>query len=207
MAQNVMELEKTEELVTEVARLFPPQGKWTADDYFSLPDTNHLIELSEGRIIFLDMPTTSHQRVAKKLMKKMDDFVIENRLGEIGISPLPVELWKDKIREPDIIFMSNAHRDRITENFWGVPDLVVEVISKSTSKVDRKEKFNEYAQAGIEEYWILDPGKQTIEIFILNNDVYELLGKWSNGEIANSKILSGFSVAVDDIFPKSEDIK
>jgi len=195
-------VQKTEidEITIEVAKLFPPQGKWTEEDYLNLPDTNYLVELSEGRLIFLDMPTTSHQISALSLLREIDSYVRAKGIGIVAYAPLPIRLWEGKFREPDIVFMNNAHRDRITEEYWGVPDLIVEVISRSTAKVDKEIKFREYAQAGVTEYWLVDPFRQTIEVFVLDQGAYKLLGKWGTGEVAYSKVLAGFQVAVDGVF-------
>jgi Uma2 family endonuclease len=103
------------------------------------------------------------------------------------------------IRQPDIVFMSNEHRDRIAEKYWGVPDLAIEIISESTSKEDRTEKFYEYSKAGILEYWIVDPLEQTIEVFALDKGTYKLLGRWEVGETARSKVLGNFVISVNYI--------
>ncbi|MFQ6040185.1 MAG: Uma2 family endonuclease [Candidatus Poribacteria bacterium] len=192
-------LEKSTRLTHEVACLFPLQGEWTEEDYFRLPDTNHFVELSEGRLVIPEMPTDSHQYAVGELFVEMRAFVRNNALGEVRISPLPVKLWQGKIREPDIVFMSAAHADRISEDFWGVPDLVVEVLSKSTMKTDRGEKFLEYAQVGILEYWLVDLEESTIEVYVLKQGAYKLFGKWSIGRSAYSKVLAGFEVAVETI--------
>ena len=196
MDQGVEELKQKGKPTTEILELFPSQGDWTEIDYFNLPDKNYLIELSEGRLAILDMPTHSHQRAVTRLLRAMSAFVEDNRLGEMSIAPLPVRLWQGKIREPDIIFMAEAHRDRITEEYWGVPDLVVEVISRSTAQIDRVDKFVEYAKAGIQEYWLVDVAIQTVEVFKLQAGAYMMLGKWSVGEIARSEILPGFKIEV-----------
>ena len=119
-------------LTFEVAELFPRQGEWTEGDYLSLPETNRLVELSEGRLVVLPMPTTTHQRIVGKLFRIMSNFVEQHGLGEVAIAPLRVRLWAGKFREPDIVFMSREHADRIREDYWEVPDLVVEVISPRT---------------------------------------------------------------------------
>ena len=93
--------------------------------------------------------------------------------------------------------MSAAHADRIGEDFWGVPDMVVEVLSKSTTQTDRREKFLEYAEAGVAEYWLVHPQEHTIEVYVLRRRAYKLLGKWRAGETAHSEVLAGFEVAVE----------
>ena len=183
-----------------VAELFPPQGEWTEADYFSLPETNRYLELSEGRLIMPPHPTRSHQAALEALYVRIRAFVGERNLGEVHVAPLPVRLWPGKIREPDIFFISAEHRDRIGEKVCGVPDLVVEVISPGTREVDRGEKFAEYAKAGVREYWIVDPEKRTVEVFALRGHVYEPLGIFREGETARSALLQGLEISVKEIF-------
>lgn len=187
-------------LTTQIAELWPRQGEWTEDAYFSLPDTNRIVELSEGEFVMPPHPTETHQRVLDALYAHMRAFVREHDLGTIRFAPLPVRLWPGKIREPDILFVAHAHANRIAEKSYGPPDLVVEVLSPGTQSVDRGEKFLEYARAGIDEYWLVDPGAQTIEVFVLKAEAFTRLVKAGPGEKAHSRVLGGFDVAVDDVF-------
>jgi len=199
LAQTIEKLQE-EDIVWEIARLFPRQGKWTEKDYFSLPETNRIIELSGGRLIISPSPTLRHQRVLKKLSFLMDGYIENNNLGEIIVAPMGVRLWEGTIREPDIIFMSNEHSDRLNNECLGIPDLVVEILSESNKKQDLDEKFKEYEIAGIPEYWVVDPFQQILEVFTLEKGAYILFGKFGNSEIAYSKLLAGFQVAVDSVF-------
>lgn len=183
-----------------VAELYPPQGEWTEADYFSLPDTHRIVELSEGRLIVPPHPTYSHQTALQNLFLKLEAFVKEKELGVVRFAPLPVRLWPGKIREPDLFFISKEHKDRIGERVCGVPDLVMEVISPGTRRVDRGEKFFEYAKAGVAEYWLVDPEEKTIEIYVLREGAYHLTEKFRSGEAACSRLLPGFAVQVDEVF-------
>ncbi len=182
-----------------VGELFPPQGQWTEEDYFSLPDTNRYVELSEGQLIMPPHPTFSHQEALKRLFLRLNAFVEARGLGIVEVAPLPVRLWPGKIREPDIFFIAKEHVDRIGERVCGVPDLVVEVTSPSTARTDRMEKFQEYARAGVSEYWIVDPDARTVEVYVLREGAYLLRGKWGVGEVASSELLSGFEVEVAEV--------
>jgi len=182
-----------------VAKLFPPQGQWSESEYFALPDTNRYVELSEGRLIMPPHPTFRHQEALKRVFLRLQAFVENNHLGMVEIAPLPVRLWAGKIREPDIFFIAQEHADRIAEQFCGVPDLVVEVISSSTRTVDRADKFYEYARAGVLEYWMVDLGEATVEVYVLKEGAYLLLGKYLPGQTATSQLLSGFQVIVDEV--------
>ncbi len=188
------------DLAIEVASLYPPQGEWKEEDYFSLPDTNRYVELSDGRIIMPPHPTFSHQEALKRLFLRLQAYVEKNNLGIVQIAPLPVRLWPGKIREPDIFFIGKEHSDRIGERVCGVPDLVVEVISSSTERTDRVEKFLEYAKAGIREYWLIDPEKKTVEVYSLRGGDYILVGKYSGSQVATSEMLPGFKLRASELF-------
>jgi len=199
MARTLEEIKQDNELTTEVLKLFPRQGQWTEADYFRLPETNKIIELSEGRIIITPSPTSQHQRILGKLYRLFGNYIFAKKLGEAVMSPIDTRLWEGKVRQPDIVFMSNEHLDRITEEMWGVPDLVVEILSEGTAKTDREDKYLEYQKAGVLEYWIVDPFKQAIDIYTLEDGTYIIFGKYKIGETAKSKLLIGFEVPVSAV--------
>lgn len=185
--------------IFEIASLFPCQGEWTEEDYFSLPETNRIVELSEGRLIITPAPTTEHQIIISNLFLLIGNHVSSKKLGKIVTSPVDVRLWEGTIRQPDIVFMSSKHENRITKQYFGVPDLVIEILSESTEKEDRAIKLREYEKAGVPEYWIVDPFNKSIEVFTLESRVYIIFGKWGPDEIAKSKLLDGFEVNVREI--------
>lgn len=190
------------DLTIDVAELYPPQGQWTEGDYFSLPETNRLVELSEGRLIMPPHPTYRHQTALQNLFLRLNAFVEERGLGVVRFAPLPVRLWPGKIREPDIFYIAKQHADRIGDEFCGVPDLIVEIISPPTRRLDRSEKLYEYAKAGVSEYWMVDPDEGTIEVHALREGSYTLLGKHTTGELARSALLSGFQISVDEVLQR-----
>jgi Uma2 family endonuclease len=189
----------------EVAWLFPCQGEWTEGEYLALIHINRIVELSEGRCVIPAMPTDAHQYTVMEVLVRIHACVTAHHAGHVRVAPLPVRLWPGKFREPDIVVMRADHAERIGEEFWGVPDVVVEVISprtaqsSGTERTDRREKFREYEQAEVAEYWLVDPSGGTIEVYVLRQGIYQLLGQWGRGEIARSAVLSGFEVAVQEV--------
>lgn len=179
----------------EIARLFPLQGHWSEGDYLAL-DTNRLVELTNGRIEVLPMPTTSHQFVVLFLYRFLFAFVEKNKLGIVLLAPLPVRLWPKNIREPDVVFMAVENADRIEEEFWQRADLMMEVVSKGGRKRDLVEKRRDYARAGIPEYWIVDPQLEQITVLRLRGKQYVVHGEFKKGERATSVLLPGFAVDV-----------
>lgn len=187
-------------LSTEIAQLWPAQGQWTETDYFNLPDTSRLVELSEGEIFVMPPPSFTHQRVLDKIYTVLKQHVQTHDLGVTAFAPLAVRLWPGKIREPDVLFFTHAHQDRIGETVCEPPDLVMEIVSPGSRRADRHDKFHEYAQAGISEYWIVEPETKTIEVFALEDGVYVLVTKVAPGENAHSRLLPGLTVGVSEIF-------
>ena len=184
-----------------VTEFFPYQGEWTEDEYLAL-STNRLIELSEGRLELLPMPSERHQRIVRFLFRLFDAFVLGRGLGEVFFAPLKIKLWEGKFREPDILFMSNENAEKRGDQFWQGADLVVEVISPDDPNRDAVTKREEYAEAGIPEYWLVDPRDASITVYVLPEgaDAYEVHGRFTSDERATSRDLSGLEVTVAEVF-------
>jgi Uma2 family endonuclease len=184
----------------EVAFLFPSQGDWTEVEYLAL-DTNRLVELSDGCLEVLPKPTVNHQMIVFYLLKLLDAFVAAHASGKALPAPLPVRLWSGKLREPDIVYL----RPERLQNLHGQPDgadLVMEVVSEGEEnrRRDLETKRQEYAQAGIPEYWIADPEEQRITVLTLDGAAYREHGVFGVGAQAASALLPGFTVAVAEVF-------
>ena len=177
----------------------PAQGHWSEEEYLAL-DTNHLIEYSHGQLETLPMPTFSHQRLVAFLYRTLLPFVEERGLGIVMFAPLRIQLWRGKFREPDIVFMASEHADRLDEQFWRGADLVMEVVSPDDRRRDRVTKRREYAQAGIPEYWIVDPTNRSITVLVLRGQAYALHGEFDERAVATSRLLDGFTLSVRALF-------
>lgn len=140
----------------DVARLFPDQGSWDEEDYLAL-STNHLVELSDGYVEVLPMPTMTHQAIVQYLSNLLLAFASMDELGRVLFAALRVRLRPGKFAEPDVVFMSAAHQDRMGDRYWDGTDLVMEVVSESEQDRQRDyvAKRQTYAAAGIAEYWIV----------------------------------------------------
>ena len=187
----------------EIARLFPAQGQWREEEYLALTrNTNHYVEFIDGNVEVLAMPTMTHQLIVALLYRLFSDFVSSNRLGITIVGPLRVRLRARLIREPDLMVMLKENSSKTDEEFWEGADLVVEVVSKDdkSRRRDLKEKREDYAQAGIREYWIVDPQEQQVTVLKLAGKTYKIHGDWSGKEVATSALLDGFQVQVNKIF-------
>ena len=188
--------------MTTAALPKPPKAKrlWTyAKMVEEMPETNLPVELWNGEIIMSPIPTPSHQTVVLRFARRLEDFVLAKRGGSVFVSPLDVVLSQHRVVQPDVFFVAESNRGIIQDQIRGVPDLALEVISPGSWKRDRVEKKALYEQAGVKEYWIVDPDSETIEVFALVKGVFQLHSRAKGSEVAKSKLLPGFKVTFREL--------
>jgi Uma2 family endonuclease len=193
-----------EEPTWEVAFLFPPQGGWTEFEYFNLDrfcDGIPRIELSNGRLEVLPMPTQIHQLITFYLAKLLDAFAAAHAPGVVLPSGMRLRLRSGKFRDVDVCYMKAENAHRRHTRFWEGADLVMEVVSGDANDVKRdwENKVRDYARTGIPEYWIVDPEKKVIRVLTLHGKSYKVHGDFGPGTKATSVLLPGFSVSVDEV--------
>ena len=189
---------------TVSARQWPPlQGEWTYDDYTQLPDNGMRYEVIKGELYMSPAPSPKHQQIILKLAIAMSQFVHADQLGEIYQSPIDVKTSDFAgVVQPDLLFIASKQLDIVQETLIeGVPDLIVEVLSPGNPLHDRRIKFELYAQAGVREYWLIDPDARTVEIYVLRGQAYAPLGNFGIGQQTRSEVLEGFVVDVEKICP------
>lgn len=183
--------------------LLPLQGLWTEEQYLALTNqTNYLIELTDGVIEVLPIPTSSHQ-VILLLLYDLFRATIQPAGGIVLVAPMRLQVRPGKHREPDILLLRDAADPRNQDAFWLGADLVVEIVSPDRPERDTQEKPRDYVEAGIPEYWIVNPLNATITVLVLAGDSYSTHGVFHLGERATSRLFEGFSVPVDQVFQAS----
>ena len=158
----------TVELLTE-APLAPPAGlgPYRREDYDALPDQPRC-ELLYGRLYVTPSPTLRHQLVALFLWRHLES-IAEAAGGFAFSAPLDTALADHSVVQPDVIYISATRLDVLGKRIEGAPDLVVEVLSPGSARHDRGGKLRLYAEAGVREYWIVDPETRHVE-FLVNED-------------------------------------
>jgi Uma2 family endonuclease len=185
----------------EVVDLFPRQGEWTEEAFFPLTERNRLVELSDRTLIVPPMPTIEHQGIVGNIYTALRAHVRTHTRGTVGIAPFPVQLWPGKAREPAMMVMLNEHMERVHNQYWGPPDLVVDVLSPGMQHTDRTEKLVEYAAAGVQEYWIVEPKTQAVEVYSQAEDKrYNRTEIYSATDTIESRLLEGFTLSAADVF-------
>ena len=183
-----------------LADLSALQGYWTQAQYLRLTNEgNRLIEFTDGCIEFLPMPTQRHQAISRFLFRALDSFVRDIG-GEAFYAPLRLRIRDGKFREPDLLLVRDADDPRCRDDYWLGADLVVEVVSPDNPDRDLVDKRRDYAEAGIPEYWIVNPLDKTVTVLSLADGTYREHGVFGPGAHASSALLSGFSVNVQESF-------
>ena len=185
----------------EIADLFPRQGDWDEAEYLAVTDgSNRLIELVDGYVEVLPVPTETHQDIIVSLFDLLRAFT--NTIGgKVYFAGLRVRTRGNNYREPDLALLRSAQDPRRGQRYWEGADLVVEVVSDSAADHERDyiRKRLEYAIARIPEYWIVDPQAQSILVLTLKSAQYIEHGRFVRGEVATSPLLPGLQVNVSAV--------
>jgi len=170
-------------------------------NYYRILPEGAPYQLIEGELIMTPAPSPEHQAISANLFRRLVDFVDQKAPGIVLYSPLDVYLDNENAFQPDIIFISKARLTIIKEDgIYGPPDLAIEVLSPSTAHYDLKEKFRVYERTGVREYWIVDPGTKSVEIYTNKDGRFSLVTKAEQGDMIESVLLEGFTIGLDVIF-------
>ncbi len=127
----------------------------TYEDYCQLPPDGRRYQLVEGELFVTPAPATAHQRVSRNLEFVLIGHVKEHKLGVIYDAPIDVILDNQTVVQPDILFVSRERIELVSDRgIEGAPDLVVEILSPRTQKIDRTTKLRVYARAGVQHIWL-----------------------------------------------------
>ena len=157
------------------------QGEYTLEDYYALPDERR-VELIDGVIYDMSAPMFVHQIIAGDIHGQIREYIEKNK-GECipAMSPVDVQLDCDQktMVQPDVLIICDPEKIR-RFGVFGAPDFVLEVLSPSTRKKDLTVKLSKYIEAGVREYWILDPEKKVLITYDFEEDgmpcIYPLEG-------------------------------
>jgi Uma2 family endonuclease len=168
-------------------------GPYREADYVALPDQPRC-ELLYGRLLVMPAPTLRHQDVAASVFRLLADFA-DRTGGRAYFSPVDVVLADHSIVQPDVIYVTKSRSSILRARVEGAPDLAVEILSPGTARRDLGAKLRLYADSGIAEYWVVDPGLATFEF--LENVADGFRVRSAEHGIYRSEAISGLEVDVE----------
>lgn len=189
-----------------------PQPQKKQYSYADLLEWNENIryELYDGLPVALASPSSAHQMISGDLFSQFYAF-LKGKECRVFSAPLDVRLFEKRgdspesvstVVQPDLMVVCDKSKiDRY--GISGAPDLIVEIASDSTRRIDRLTKFNLYQRAGVREYWIVDPSARTVSVCLLTDGAYRTTNVYSAGSMVPVGILSKCRIDLSTVFPET----
>ncbi len=168
----------------------------TVEEFKLLPEGPPYYDYVRGEAIEVNKPTERHGHILLRLGNHLYDHIKAHQLGVVYVE-IDVELMEDLWYGPDLIYLSVEHQDRYDEasgDLHGVPDLIVEITSPSNAAYDRVDKFNDYFNAGVPWYWIVDQESLTIEEYQWTRDGYLRVASVRAGQVFRPRLFVGLDI-------------
>lgn len=172
--------------------------KETAQDYWNLPD-NERAELIHGKLYAMAPPSRIHQKLVSKLNTKIDNYITDKK-GHCEVYPAPFAVnldAEDKTYvEPDLSVICNPEK-LTARGCKGAPDFIIEVVSPASRKLDYSTKNALYMEAGVREYWIVDPAKERVTVYYYEEDAAPVIYPFASSVEVN--IFPGLCITIADL--------
>lgn len=178
-----------------------PGPRFTYEDYKLLPEDKRC-EIIEGDLLMTPTPTSRHQVILGEIFVHLRAFVKAQGLGLVLLAPTDVVLSEGNVVQPDLLFVAKDRHSIVDPagGVHGAPDLVVEILSPSTSSRDQVLKRKLYAKYGVREYWVVNAEARTIEVLTRDPGGLETWMVFPSGSSLASQLLPGFSLSVAELF-------
>ncbi len=170
-------------------------------------DENERIEIINGAAFMMATPSSRHQEISMELSRQLANF-LEGKRCKVYPAPFVVRLFEqdgdrpenvDTMVEPDISVVCD--RNKIDKHGCkGVPDLIIEILSPSTRRHDRLVKLNLYQQAGVREYWMVDPDNESVQVFTLDGGALKIREDYGREDVAKVNVLDGCFIELSKVF-------
>lgn len=180
----------------DVSTTLPPPStrieRISYDEFLRQADEDVAAEWMDGEIVIMSPASSEHQDIVRFLVAVLSAHIEAKRLGALRPAPFQMKLGSTG-REPDLLFIANGHMDRLKPtHLEGPADLAIEVVSPESAARDRGEKYFEYEQAGIPEYWLIDPGRKQAEFYQLDDAGHYQTSLADAAGVYRSRALPGF---------------
>jgi Uma2 family endonuclease len=179
-----------------------PRQRLTYDDYVLIPDDGKRHEIIDGEHYVTAAPFVRHQQIVVRLTIALGGFVQINRLGEFLVAPTDIVLSPYDVVQPDLLFISSSRASIVeVKNVQGAPDLVIEIHSDSTRRIDQGVKRAAYERWGVLEYWMLDPGRKEADVWGRTAEGLRrrALLSAAAGDVLTTPLLPGLEIPLSEI--------
>ncbi len=187
----------------------PQEDRYTLADALAWDEQDH-IELIDGYPVMMAPPSRAHQKAIMELSAQLHTY-LKGKKCEVYPAPFAVRLFEqdgdhpedvDTLVEPDISVVCDPSKLDDT-GCKGAPDLVMEILSPSSTRHDRFTKFNLYQRAGVREYWIVDPEYRSVQVFTLDGGgSLRIAEEYGRGDVARVNVLDGCFIDLGKVFPE-----
>jgi len=188
---------------TPALKLTNQTERYTYADYATWPD-HPRYELIEGEAIKMEAPSQAHQGMLVELVTQFRTF-LRGKKCKVYAAPFDVRLnhktLDNTVVQPDLLVVCDM--DKLNgKHCLGAPDMVLEILSPSTTRKDQFVKFHIYQKAGVKEFWILDPLRRTTIVYVLQNNVYTAM-HYSDVETIPVHVLEGCEINLAEVFAEA----
>ncbi|EIP97487.1 hypothetical protein OpiT1DRAFT_01927 [Opitutaceae bacterium TAV1] len=173
----------------------------TRHDYALIPVGSPNYQLIEGDFVMAPSPSSFHQSIAGLLYRLIGNYLDTRPIGTVFIAPIDVYLSDLNVYQPDVLFIRKENRSIIKKHgIEGAPDLVIEVLSKTSARYDLGPKRAIYARTGVEELWIVDPDRRTLALYRLATDSETPAATYKAADTFSSTLLPGLTISLKAVF-------
>lgn len=202
---RLVKVDPSDSMVRETAYPYRSKSEWvTYEEYLALVEqSEQRYELIDGLLYNLASPSYAHQKVVSELLVRFNHWFKGKPCTPLT-SPFDVTLKKAEdnicVVQPDILVICDRENIDAQGKYHGVPALVVEVLSPSTSAKDLTKKTELYMVCGVREYWVVDPGKQTVTVFVFDQGGIADYSVFRKDDEVRSAAFDGLRVALAELF-------
>ncbi len=176
-------------------------GPVTVHDYLDLPEGGPRYQLIDGDLHMAPSPNLFHQKVSRNFVVMLANYLERNPIGQVFHAPLDVFLTETNVYQPDVLFVSEKNLPLLqADGVHGAPDLIVEILSPSTSRLDLGAKKRVYARCGVLEFWAVYSDERKVTVYDLRKSETEPAQTWLEGDRFECKLFPGLELVTAKFF-------
>ena len=177
-------------------------GHYTYADYLSWEGPERY-QIIYGEAFMMASPTVGHQAILVEMVTQFNNW-LRGKPCRVFAAPLDVRLFPeednsdDTVVQPDLLVVCD--REKLAKgSVNGAPDLAVEIVSPSTSSKEHILKFEAYLEAGVREYWVLEPEQKYLQVHVYENGHF-ISSCYKQDAVIESAVLPGFSIELQSLW-------